>query len=69
MTSCVNRFIANVVDQDAPLGPTAMVIATALMTEYLESVTIPPEQLLSALATRLKSCSCKPVYLCSLLDP
>ncbi|PPQ89520.1 hypothetical protein CVT25_012192 [Psilocybe cyanescens] len=56
VTSCVGRFIADVVDQNTPLGPTALVISTALMTEYLELVTVPPQQLLSAIATRLKTC-------------
>uniref|UniRef100_A0A8H7Y844 Clathrin/coatomer adaptor adaptin-like N-terminal domain-containing protein n=1 Tax=Psilocybe cubensis TaxID=181762 RepID=A0A8H7Y844_PSICU len=56
VSSCVNNFVANVIDQEVPLGPTAMVIATALITEYLDLVVTPAEQLLSALATRLKSC-------------
>ncbi|KDR75335.1 hypothetical protein GALMADRAFT_140851 [Galerina marginata CBS 339.88] len=54
LASCANRFIDDLMKQDVTLGPTALVIATALSTEFSATLPVPAPQLLSALAMRLK---------------
>lgn len=56
MTSCASQFIDALVDQDVFLGPTTLVIVTALATEFSASFSTRAPAILSALAARLKTC-------------
>ncbi|KAF8160934.1 armadillo-type protein [Crassisporium funariophilum] len=52
----VTRFINDLVDPNVTIGPTELVIISALATEFSNSVPIVPTQILSGLAARLKTC-------------
>lgn len=56
MTSCASHFIDTLVDPDVFFGPTALVIVTALATEFSASFSTRAPAILSALAARLKTC-------------
>ncbi|KAF9474581.1 ARM repeat-containing protein [Pholiota conissans] len=56
LSSCATHFITVLSESDVPLGPTALVISTALTTEFCGSVPTSPLQILSGLAARLKTC-------------
>ena len=56
LSSCATHFVTVLSESDVPLGPTALVIATALTTEFCGSVPTSPLQILSGLAARLKTC-------------
>ena len=54
--SCASHFIDTLVDPDVFLGPTALVIATALATEFSASFSTRAPAILSGLTARLKTC-------------
>ncbi|KAF5321369.1 hypothetical protein D9619_001522 [Psilocybe cf. subviscida] len=56
LPSCGTSFVTVLSESEIPLGPTALVIATALATEFCDIIPTSPTSLLSALATRLKTC-------------
>lgn len=56
ITSCASHFIDVLVNPDVFLGPTALVIVAALITEFSASFSMRAPGILSALAARLKTC-------------
>ncbi|KAI0723998.1 ARM repeat-containing protein [Cerioporus squamosus] len=54
---CIGVLFASVIDKDSEVGPTLMVILTALFCDYLELSPISPTELLRGLADRLPSYS------------
>ena len=52
-SACIGVLFACVINQDDEVGPTLMVILTALLCEYLELSPISPVELLRGLGTRL----------------
>ncbi|KAI0372895.1 ARM repeat-containing protein [Pilatotrama ljubarskyi] len=56
-SGCLGVLFASLVDKDAEVGPTLMVIVTALLCEYLELSPISPDGILRSLASRLSSYS------------
>ncbi|KAF8971037.1 armadillo-type protein [Flammula alnicola] len=56
LPSCATHFITVLSEPEVPLSPTALVIATALATEFSGSLPTSPVQILSGLAARLKTC-------------
>lgn len=55
-TSAASHFARSLLEPEALLGPTALVIASALTTEFSASLTLTPQQLLHGLASKLKTC-------------
>ncbi len=58
-SGCIGVLFTSVIDKDSEVGPTLMVILTALFCEYLELSPISPIELLRGLADRLASYSGK----------
>ncbi|RPD66372.1 ARM repeat-containing protein [Lentinus tigrinus ALCF2SS1-7] len=56
-SGCIGVLFTSVIDKDSEVGPTLMVILTALCCEYLELSPISPIELLRGLAGRLSSYS------------
>ena len=56
MTSTVAHFVSVLMEKDGVLGPTSIIIATALTTEYFHILPVTPSVLLSGLASRLGTC-------------
>ncbi|RDX56517.1 ARM repeat-containing protein [Lentinus brumalis] len=56
-SGCIGVLFTSVIDKDSEVGPTLMVILTALFCEYLELSPISPIELLRGVADRLASYS------------
>ncbi|KAI0929134.1 hypothetical protein AcW1_006156 [Taiwanofungus camphoratus] len=54
-SGCIGVSFAHVVEPDIQIGPTLMVIVSALVTEYLHMAPMSPDNLLHGLSTRLLS--------------
>jgi hypothetical protein len=52
--SCAATILTNLCDMDVELGPTIVIIAVALATEYFRLVSLAPIDLLSGICHRLK---------------
>lgn len=57
--SCAATILTILCDVDAELGPTIVIIAVALATEYFRLVSLAPSDLLSGICHRLKGNRCE----------
>ena len=55
-TAAASHFISVLVDHNHGVGPNALVIISALATEFAGSLPIGPSELLSGFAIRLRDC-------------
>lgn len=55
-TAAASHFISVLVDHNYVVGPNALVIISALATEFAGSLPIGPSELLSGFAIRLRDC-------------
>ena len=55
-TTAASHFISVLVDQNHGVGPNALVIISALTTEFARSLPIGAPELLSGFAIRLRDC-------------
>jgi hypothetical protein len=53
----VAHFVRVLIEKDTALGATSVVIATALIAEYFHTLSVTASQLLSGLASKLRTCA------------
>ena len=56
-SACIGVLFTAIIDKDSEVGPSLMVILTALFCEYLELSPISPVELLRGIAARIASYS------------
>jgi hypothetical protein len=55
VTAAVAHFVNVLIEKDSVSSATSVVIATALITEYFDTLSLAPSQLLSGLTLKLKA--------------